>query len=62
MNSPKISNCYNCVNFFITWDKKFPYGCKAFGMKSKKLPSLEVSQTTGEPCLLFTEKNKPLHK
>jgi len=56
MNSKKI-NCYKCKYFYITWDKKFPYGCKVFGFKSKILPSIEVKKASGKECLSFKPKS-----
>ncbi len=48
-----IRKCKGCKHFYITWDKKFPYGCKALGFKSKKYPSLEVQLTSGIECQYF---------
>ena len=53
-------NCYNCHYFYITWDKKFPYGCKGFGMKSKRLPSVDVFISSSEECRLFSVKKRKL--
>ncbi len=30
--------CKNCINYYITWDKKFPHGCKLWGIKSMQMP------------------------
>ena len=50
-------NCKNCFYFKITWDKDHPYGCKAFGFKSKVLPSVEVLKAAGMNCLKFISKD-----
>jgi len=52
----KNVNCKNCKYFFITWDKNFPYGCKALAFKSKQIPSFEVKQSSGFECLKFSPK------
>ncbi|WP_041223719.1 hypothetical protein [Deferribacter desulfuricans] len=58
-NKGKIS-CYSCKNFFITWDKMHPYGCKKIGFKSKVLPMFEVKKSSGIDCLYFTPKHKKI--
>lgn len=50
-------NCMSCVNFFVTWDPKFPMGCKLYGIKSKTAPHDQVFQNTGQPCLVYQPKN-----
>ncbi|MCY6371616.1 uracil-DNA glycosylase [Clostridium ganghwense] len=56
MDTKKI-NCRKCKYFYITWDAKSPYGCRAMGFKTKLMPSLVVFQSTGKNCLYFNEKN-----
>lgn len=46
-------NCSTCKYFFITWDKKFPYGCKALNFKTKNLPSIDVKIFSGFDCLKY---------
>ena len=48
--------CKRCVFFKITWEKEHPYGCRAFGFKSKNLPSTEVLKAAGMECLKFSPK------
>ncbi|MBF0465953.1 MAG: uracil-DNA glycosylase [Nitrospirae bacterium] len=55
MDSNKI-DCFKCRNFYITWDSKFPYGCRGLGFKSKALPSREVKIASGTECLKFIKK------
>ena len=55
-------DCKKCAYFKITWEKDLPYGCKAFGFKSKKIPSLEVYCAAGKECLKFLPKNVPVVK
>lgn len=51
-------NCYKCSYFYITYDTRFPHGCKAYGVQSKYLPSSVIIRTTGIGCISFKEKNK----
>ncbi|MBC8061519.1 MAG: uracil-DNA glycosylase [Clostridiaceae bacterium] len=52
----EIINCRKCKNFYITWDKNFPFGCRKLNFKSKKLPSVNVFESSGEQCLYFEHK------
>ena len=55
-------DCRKCRHFYITWDHKFPYGCKSFGMKTKQMPSAEVYTSSGKECLKFEKKEDPPSK
>lgn len=50
--------CVKCQYYYITWDKTFPYGCKAMGFKSHKVPSAVVKESSGQDCLAFTPKSQ----
>lgn len=67
MESPeKAPNCLKCEYFFVSWDSRFPRGCRIFGIKSMNLPSREVFISTGLHCPSFKEsakiKKEPLEK
>jgi hypothetical protein len=49
-------DCKKCIYYHVTWDRKFPYGCKALQFKTARLPSLEVFAASGVPCLRFEKK------
>jgi len=51
-------NCRKCKHYYITWDAKFPYGCRLFGIKSKQIPSVVVYKSSGKVCQGFEEKKK----
>jgi hypothetical protein len=51
-------NCIKCIYYYVTWDSKFPRGCKLFGFKTKTMPSITVFDSTGKPCENFTPKLK----
>lgn len=48
--------CTKCIYFMITWEKNFPYGCRAFGFKSKTHPSIEVVKAAGKECNKYSPK------
>lgn len=51
-----LPDCRNCQHYFITWDASFPCGCRAMEFKSKRLPHLDVLESSGAPCLKFELK------
>ena len=58
MNDKKIIlnnkiKCHGCINFYITFKKERPWGCKKFGFISKFMPSTEVYNTTGTELSLI---------
>ncbi len=50
-------NCKQCVFYFVTWQANQPHGCKAYGFKSKQIPSLVVKGSTGQACQSFQAKH-----
>lgn len=50
-------NCYECIHHFITHQPNHPYGCKAYGFKSKKMPSVAVFESSGKPCQAYEKKD-----
>jgi hypothetical protein len=56
-NTLKI-NCKTCKYLYITWDRNFPNGCKAYGFKSKEIPSVFVFKSSGNSCKAFEVKLK----
>jgi hypothetical protein len=54
-------DCRSCKHYYVTWDRRFPHGCRAAGFKSALLPSLEVFTASCTPCLSF-EKKVPRQK
>lgn len=56
MNVPKPV-CPKCKHFYITWDHRFPKGCRAYGIKSRYAPSVEVFRATGKTCAVFEPKD-----
>ena len=56
-----LINCFFCTHFHITYDMKFPYGCRAIGFKSARMPSVDVHNNSQMDCTLFVRKEKGHH-
>jgi len=54
--------CTQCVHYFITYDPRFPYGCRAMNFKSRTLPQNEVEAASGMPCQMFQARSKTQEK
>lgn len=48
--------CQRCVHYFVTWQPNAPHGCKAYGFKSKFIPSIAVKNSSGSECNFFKSK------
>ncbi|WP_301107256.1 uracil-DNA glycosylase [Sporosarcina sp.] len=51
-------NCFECIHFYTTWDPQNPRGCKAYGFKTKMMPSIVVKRSSGIECLKFESKKE----
>ncbi len=49
-------NCIKCKHFFVTYEPRRPYGCRAYGFKGAKMPSVIVYQSSGMECESFELK------
>lgn len=59
MNETPV-NCLKCQYFYVTWEKRFPNGCRAYGFKSASRPNIMVKKSSGTACLKYQPKvNKP---
>jgi hypothetical protein len=56
METGERPRCVHCVHFFVTWDRVFPRGCRAFDIKSQFYPSTVVEQESGAACRAFARK------
>ena len=50
------ADCNSCAHFFITWNKKFPFGCRAMGFMTSNSPSKDVFEVEGRDCLAYKDK------
>ncbi|MDY0320648.1 MAG: uracil-DNA glycosylase [Arcobacteraceae bacterium] len=57
MNTTRIV-CQKCIHYFVTWEPSKPHGCKAYGFKSKLIPSTVVKQSSGYECSFYELKSK----
>lgn len=55
-NPDRAPDCLRCLHFRVTWDPALPRSCDVFGIKSRRLPSLEVFAATGLHCPSFQLK------
>jgi hypothetical protein len=50
-------DCHACRHYYVTWDERFPHGCRKMGFKSGRYPGDAVrSAMYGENCRLFEPK------
>jgi len=54
--SVKRIACQGCRYYWITWEPRYPYGCRAHGFKTNRHPAVAVYQASGISCQLFTPK------
>jgi hypothetical protein len=48
--------CQRCKHYFVTWEKNKPHGCKAYGFKSRLMPSAVVFQSSGIACSFYQQR------
>lgn len=51
-------NCIKCKHFYVTWDPRFPRGCRAYGFKTSRYPAAVVQASSGMPCMQFARKHQ----
>jgi len=56
-----MSDCRGCRHYYITWDRSFPYGCRAMGFKSLQMPCIAVRMSSGKECLSFEPRKEKAH-
>lgn len=49
--------CQKCKFYYVTWEKSKPHGCKAYGFKTKTIPSVVVKKSSGIDCSFFEIKH-----
>jgi len=52
------ARCGACVHHHVTWNPGLPWGCRHFGIKSRRLPCVEIEAASGIPCLGFQERDR----
>lgn len=56
-----LINCFYCEHFYITYETKYPYGCRAMGFKSARMPAVDVYKNSEMDCTLFVRKERGRH-
>jgi hypothetical protein len=61
MNDEKLGpailpNCLRCAHYFITYNLRRPYGCRAMGFTSRRNPARVVFESSGMHCQMFHAK------
>lgn len=51
-------DCHKCRYYYVTWDKRFPHGCRMMKFKSKTSPSITVFASSNRACMSFEPKQK----
>ncbi|MBU8912761.1 MAG: hypothetical protein KOO61_01975 [Spirochaetales bacterium] len=54
----RAADCLKCIHFKVTWESAFPRACTIFGVKSKRMPSVVVFESTGRHCPAFQRSPK----
>ena len=55
-NNANKPDCFKCIYFTLTWEKKTPRSCKLYGFKTASMPSVVFRDTTGHECVGFKRK------
>ena len=42
--------CFGCRHVTVKHDRHWPYECAHFGLRTRRLPSLEVRRVSGVDC------------
>lgn len=53
--------CLSCRHYYLTYDPRQPYGCRAMGFKSAKAPNLIAFETSGMICQLMEPRHLQSH-
>lgn len=49
--------CQKCLYYYVTWEQNQPHGCKAYGFKSRLIPSIVVKNSSKQECSFFKLKS-----
>jgi len=56
--SSKPVRCNDCIHYYITYDIRFRYGCRALGFKSQQQPIRVVMEASAQSCHYFFPKKQ----
>ena len=49
-------DCRRCAHYYVTYEASWPHGCRAFELKSARLPQLVVRESSGAACQAFAQR------
>ena len=49
-------NCTFCKHHFVTYEPQLPHGCRAFGIKTRGMPSVQIRRHSGADCQAYEER------
>ncbi|TYT75871.1 uracil-DNA glycosylase [Desulfobotulus mexicanus] len=61
-NKIRRINCHRCRHYYVTWEPRFPHGCRGLNFKSREIPSLVVFRNSGQPCHFYSPKKMNTEK
>ena len=56
-----LINCFFCRHFYLTGRVKSPYGCRAHGFTTFRMPSVDVFEASDEDCALLDRREPDEH-
>ena len=59
MAAPQGATCRGCRHLIITHNASRPYGCRVFGLMSRRHPAQDILAHSGEPCRARTAFTVP---
>ncbi len=51
-------SCLRCVHYYVTWNKKYPRGCRKYGFETDLMPSDTILIYTCKSCAYYKNKFK----
>ncbi|MFM7297263.1 MAG: hypothetical protein ACKO4Q_08580 [Planctomycetota bacterium] len=59
VESRPAPTCARCRHYWVTHQPSTPHGCRAYGILSARLPSVEIRMASGQDCSVFEERPSP---
>lgn len=58
MARPAPADCALCRSYYVTHDPQWRHGCRAFSMRSRRKPCIEVLESSGRACQAFEPREQ----
>ena len=49
-DAARRADCLTCRHLYVTHEPRWPHGCRVFGIKSARLPCIDVERESGAAC------------